>query len=536
MKSIQYLKESFSQIYTHNQSLYNNTFNTNRESKEDNNVSDNNKISLSSSSSSSLSSQSSTTTIKTLLSPSRPTISRENSSILHHSISSLFSSSIPSLLINSTSLYTIQKETSSFLPNTNSSLKQTLQKIAVNNTIIVTLVDQSDITSFMKFYDISIKANNITNFLPFVYNEDTQKILRSSSLVTSKLTIDSLYFSNSSYDVKSREFDIKSNLKVLPILYCLSLGYHVLYTDIDYIFFKNPLFYINTLSDISFPVDYAFTIGKQLDNGLLYVRNSFSGIAVLLRSWKSFLAAKGGRQQLHLKNAITVYKNSTNVEELNSVQFQNGYDFFVSFPHHFIKDIQNTKIVAVHHNYIYGDETKEYQIKELGLYNQNINMYYQNSSEQFVSYINNKPLKEISSQSQQLQFMFFMSFLLNRTLVLPSFTCLYSKKTILIKLHTLCDLYSKQQQKSLFKNSLLSPVLLRELYTNTSNFMKSVEMDSKILNDTEFIKKYTDNHMSYTCAYNGNYCVNRLEKFLHNQYKEHSIIIIVIIMLFNIYY
>ncbi len=66
----------------------------------------------------------------------------------------------------------------------------------------------------------------------------------------------------------------KVNMKTLAMIHCLYYGFNVLFTDIDIIFFKNPLNYF----------DYSYDINSQMERYRPYfdMNSGFTYMLLLL--------------------------------------------------------------------------------------------------------------------------------------------------------------------------------------------------------------------------------------------------------------
>lgn len=59
-------------------------------------------------------------------------------------------------------------------------------------------------------------------------------------------------------------------MKTLAIIHCLFYNYNVLFTDVDIIFYKNPLLYLDYEYDMNIQMESYDQI-KQINSGFMYI-------------------------------------------------------------------------------------------------------------------------------------------------------------------------------------------------------------------------------------------------------------------------
>ena len=64
-------------------------------------------------------------------------------------------------------------------------------------------------------------------------------------------------------------------MKTLAIIHCLFYNYNVLFTDVDIIFYKNPLLYLDYEYDMNIQMESYDQI-KQINSGFMYIECSHS--------------------------------------------------------------------------------------------------------------------------------------------------------------------------------------------------------------------------------------------------------------------
>jgi len=172
----------------------------------------------------------------------------------------------------------------------------------------------------------------------------------------------------------------KTVYKKLDLTYrYLSEGYHVLYSDLDIVFFKNPLKYLRNLMDqnnydILFQHDYIKATEEDNDPGEIYSQYCTGFFFVKPSKWtiKLFDQKYGlfinRKNKVDLKNACDIYDQGY----INTKLMQNRFkrlqislldkNFFPNgwYWRHYNKDLDP---YIVHYNCIHGIENKEKEMK-----------------------------------------------------------------------------------------------------------------------------------------------------------------------------
>ena len=117
--------------------------------------------------------------------------------------------------------------------------------------IILALVDAAFFDMTLNFYETSIEKYNITNYLFIASDYQTCEIFVTKDIHCYVYMIDNN--ANKATIYKSFAFNQKMNIRTYFILDALKLGFTVLHTDVDIVFFSNPLenLYSSVHSDVA---------------------------------------------------------------------------------------------------------------------------------------------------------------------------------------------------------------------------------------------------------------------------------------------
>lgn len=143
---------------------------------------------------------------------------------------------------------------------------------------------------------------------------------------------------NHNMEFGSQYFIDVVNMKTITILKALSLGYNVFFSDIDVLFFENPLPYMDLHVDINIQME-RYNRFKEANSGFLFAKSNNRTIQLFCNAYNYYLY-RNKRQQIAL-NLVLFSGNITGltVKELDSYRFPNGRDFFVLENRHFIEDL-----------------------------------------------------------------------------------------------------------------------------------------------------------------------------------------------------
>ena len=293
--------------------------------------------------------------------------------------------------------------------------------MAVNNTLVTCILDSPYVDMFLNFAE-SAKNRNITNLLPVTLS-------KYSNLQLTQRGYDN-YYDDSIVSISKQEssfmsgtFKKKGAMKFVSSLQLLKLGYSVLLLDLDTFFVKNPFNYFRC-KDCDFEVQMNVPGKPQgLCVGIVFFRATkamkkflFEMNSTLNKNpnlWDQALFLQMARDWQRLK------KIKYNV--LPFEQFPTGYELYERIAS---METYNRveKSVIYHNNWSLGLKQKLNRAKELGIWLLDYNGYYSNKSAKYITYDNPDPAK-IKQELNVLTQAFKLAEKLNRTLILPLFTC-----------------------------------------------------------------------------------------------------------------
>ena len=296
--------------------------------------------------------------------------------------------------------------------------KNMLTLKALNNIIIITLVDISFAEMGLNLYLTSFVKFNISNYIFVCLCENTAAFLNSKGITAISLWNDASSTNPSNFGTES--FGQKAIKKVIVSGLALSLGYHVLFTDVDIVFLKDPLPYLTCdTCDVIFQVETPTGIinsGFYLAFSTLKAINLHFTIIERRNCWKF-------RQQPCF---IAILKElNVSIKLLPYQLFPSGKVFFDNGKRMFSTDNPCKECVLVHNNWIVSYSNKKYRFKEQLLWLVDLDGYYSNKTAKYIYYENvvNFGIETNEMERNALKTAFILGHLLDRIVILPRFYC-----------------------------------------------------------------------------------------------------------------
>ena len=221
----------------------------------------------------------------------------------------------------------------------------------------------------------------------------------------------------------SKDFVRKTHVKTKIILAALYLGYNVFITDADIVFFKNPQLYLRCPDcDIEIQSDHV-----ELNSGFYIARPTEGAILLHQKMMDKANQSNKTSNQKALNNAIKKLRqdNRIKVSMMDKYKFPCGIYYFERFKRMWPVDNVCTDCVIVHNNWIMGKQAKVYRFKDHLLWVVDTNGYYSDPDRKYLLYGNPTDWGdstrdiEVTTLKRALQ----IGHVLNRTLILPAFTC-----------------------------------------------------------------------------------------------------------------
>ena len=277
--------------------------------------------------------------------------------------------------------------------------KELKSKADSQNVIMLAFVDFSFIEMAMNLHEYSIKRFGIKNYVFVCSDEDAYQALRKRN-INAFLYPHTTEFNKPSV-FGTKEFRLKVQIKHKILTSAVMLGFKTLLTDVDVVFFANPipklanmhkdLVIQDDMQTISFKTGSSGKSWNVLNSGFLMVSPTYAGVDMLQRILKLVMTLP-----IHHQPALNwvvremLLTNSLVMHRLNIEEFPCGKEYFENKQRMFFGDqhSQNNKPVVVHNNHYYTKLGKIHRFKEAGLWSVDKNKYYSNKSAKYLMYQN----------------------------------------------------------------------------------------------------------------------------------------------------
>ena len=226
------------------------------------------------------------------------------------------------------------------------SLKANFEKL-----VILSYADFAYVELAINLHE-SLQALHITNFLFICADEKALKILRRRGIASFLYQHQQINSHDASIHF-SDDFTIKTSIKIKIITAAVRMGFHVLFTDADVVFLRNPIHYLTSYNNTDLVIQNDTTNG--LNSGFLLVRPTYSGVTLMLRTLDIVMTRLIIDQ--HALNLVINEMLSTQslaMVVLDSQQFPCGKVYFEDENRMFLED-RGKKDVAyiVHNNFLF---------------------------------------------------------------------------------------------------------------------------------------------------------------------------------------
>ena len=280
----------------------------------------------------------------------------------------------------------VQKDVNGIGEERESEYRSTLQRVASpEGIVILALVDKTYIDMATNFYETSIKPLHISNMLFISLSKSTCLPLVEKGLEC---------FAYSEHDPAeevdaafgSDIFKHKMNVRASFIIDALKWNYKILLTDLDIVYFKNPLPYFTcTDCDMECLEDGSM---DNLNAGFLFMRPTKMAMSTYQLRVQLTDQYKQKTDQMLFNMALKQLTGKVKVRALPRDSFPCGKFYFEYQGRHFTNNIPCETCVVVHNNWIVGKDAKVYRFKENNLWLYDENQYYSNEKAKFLMYDN----------------------------------------------------------------------------------------------------------------------------------------------------
>jgi len=292
-----------------------------------------------------------------------------------------------------------------------------------NHVIYLALVDSAYIPMALNLYETSFKKLDIKNYLFVCSDASAHWTLHNRGLHSMDYFHHNDAMTPSDYGTKA--FKLKTHLKTKMILDALLLGVTVIIIDVDIVLLKDPLPFFDNISDIQIQDNVV-----DLNSGFYMARPTQASVRLHQKAWET--AGKKGHllsNQLILSPLMMHWsqEKKLRLRKLPNSLFPCGKVYFEYHHRMFHSDNPPDREVLVHNNWIFSEAAKIYRFKEHLLWAVDTDGYFSYPSRKYLTYKNAIHTSQsdlfLEDEIEALQTALLVGHLLNRTVILPSFSC-----------------------------------------------------------------------------------------------------------------
>ena len=278
--------------------------------------------------------------------------------------------------------------------------KELKSKADSKNVIMLAFVDFSFVEMAINLHEYSLKRLNIQNYLFVCSDNDAYEVLRRRGI--NAFLYPHAIDSNSPSLFGTNQFKLKVRIKHKILTAAVMLGFKTLLTDVDVVFFANPIPQLakrhndlviqDDMQILSFETTFSgMTAWNILNSGFLMVSPTYAGVDMLQRILKLIMTKRINHQPaLNWVVKDMVSTNSLDIGRLNIQEFPCGKEYFENEQRMFFGDqpAQGNNAIIVHNNHYYTKLGKIHRFKETGLWSVDKNRYYSNRRAKYIMYQN----------------------------------------------------------------------------------------------------------------------------------------------------
>ena len=273
-----------------------------------------------------------------------------------------------------------------------------------------------------------VKKSGIKNFMLIAMDEITVEFAKSRGVTYYTFIDETISSEEGSDSYTSSGFRHIVNQRSRIIVQILNLGYHILQSDLDVIWIKNPWpfffkgdydYEIQSDARVGFSeTDPGAPFKEFVNSGIFYAR----GIPRMASFYQILISTIHDKPQIreqHLLNEIlrdNVLKIRYRV--LDPILFPNGFQYFSRS----ISQRTGVEPFCIHNNWADGFKTKRYRFRELGAWQMEDEDYFDVEKRKYLTWteplVTNNGWNNIRNS---LRSGIALAQILNRTLILPNF-------------------------------------------------------------------------------------------------------------------
>ena len=243
----------------------------------------------------------------------------------------------------------------SMLSRQNEFYKMLKSKATTSNLVILSFVDHSYVDMAVNLHE-SFKALRISNFIFICADEKAFQILKRRG-ISAFLYQHSEMNSDESPEYYSDAFILKVSIKIKILTAAIMHGFHVLFTDADVVFLRDPIPYLASFNNADLVIQNDTISG--LNSGFLLVRPTYAGVTLMVRTLEIVMTRIVFDQDaLNLVIDEMMASNSIAMVVLDIRKFPCGKVYFEDEKRMFLEDrFQDDVAYIVHNNFL---QTKVY--------------------------------------------------------------------------------------------------------------------------------------------------------------------------------
>lgn len=371
------------------------------------------------------------------------------------------------------------------VPHFNDFVQALTARADADRYIILAMTDESFMDMAINFYEASLRAHDVENFLFVGVGRNTCDRL-------SRFLIPCFYYTNDPSEAADsywghKDFIRKMNIRTDMILDALAANFTVIHTDTDVAFFANPVQQLKKetkSSDLSALCETTKKMKHFYNPGFIVVKPTLLSCHVYRRMRNITNRSTVTDDLMALNQAISELNRENigiNVTFLDKRVYMNGREYFEDMKRMdgFCSSVNNINcsVLVVHNNWIVSKAAKIHRFREhlMWLYDGE-DQYYSSQTRKYLTYTNAKPAALMSSEGNQLKkrqlsalaTALSIGYLLNRTVILPKFYCGKPSKMFqcplnsIIHIKTFDTLLSQRYRENSFLQHPHVPVTVKQ--------------------------------------------------------------------------
>jgi len=279
--------------------------------------------------------------------------------------------------------------------------KELLQQYAKNNTVMITFTDHLMFKLFGSTWLYNVQKAGISYWVLAVADNRTAELVTSMKaaqcFMAEEMEVDNLH---ADFKWGSKTWQLHTWQKVLTVRLVNQLGFHVMHSDIDVTWFRDPMpYFLEKYTEPDYMVsmdpmttknklgddgpESGITVSHYMNTGIYFLRHTEGGRA-LIDKWYSIRKKqqdRGYHDQDGLYKHLTeedreqvvwdkrytkvIDGGKTKLAQLPATQFQNGYSHCINQIH----KVHKLQPYEVHWVWVYGNNNgKMHRIREQGYF------------------------------------------------------------------------------------------------------------------------------------------------------------------------